>query len=80
MAISAVVHEIEEEIARLEEAKRLLEGGVLGGGNSRIARKSAATGRTKRTLSAAGRKAIAAAQKARWAKVRKAQKSAAGPA
>jgi hypothetical protein len=80
MAISAVVQEIEEEIARLEEAKRLLEGGVLSGGKSRGSRASTAPARAKRTLSAAGRKAIAAAQKARWAKVRKAQKAAASPA
>jgi hypothetical protein len=76
MAISSVVQEIEQEIARLEEAKRLLEGGSLSA-SGRRATKSKGAPATKRTLSAAGRKAIAAAQKARWAKVRRAQKAAA---
>lgn len=77
MAINSVVQEIEEEIARLQQAKRLLEGGPLNAPGRRSAGsapKGASRGR--RTLSAAGRKAIAAAQKARWAKVRKAQKAA----
>jgi hypothetical protein len=76
MAISSVVQEIEQEIARLQEAKRLLEGGAVGSSGRRTAIAKAGA-RPKRVLSAAGRKAIAAAQKARWAKVRKAQRAAA---
>ncbi len=77
MAINSVVQEIEEEITRLQQAKRLLEGGPLnapGRKSSDAVSKRGARG--TRTLSPAGRKAIAAAQKARWAKVRKAQKAA----
>jgi hypothetical protein len=55
---------IDEQIGRLEEAKRL-----LGGGSSSNGRKTGKTGRRK--MSAAARKKISLAQKARWAKQKK---------
>lgn len=57
-----LVH-INEEIARLEQVKALLNGGAING---------AAPKTGKRILSAEARKKIAAAQRRRWAKVRKA--------
>ena len=54
---------------------------LLGGAGSAPAKagKAVKTGRRKPNISAAGRRRIAAAQKARWAKV-KAEKSKAAPA
>jgi hypothetical protein len=54
---------IDEQIGRLEQAKRLLGGGSSSNG------KTEKTGRRK--MSAAARKKISLAQKARWAKQKK---------
>jgi len=57
---------IDEQIGRLEEAKRLLGGGSSSSSNRRK------TGKTRRRkMSAAARKKISLAQKARWAKKKK---------
>ena len=56
-----------KELAQLEAAIRALQG--LPGGDS--AGRKQAVSKRRRTMSAAARKKIAAAQKARWAKVRK---------
>jgi hypothetical protein len=69
---------LDEEIARLREARSLLAGSSIriGGGN---AGKIAAQPGMKRNLSADARRAIAEAQHRRWAKV-KGQKKAGAPA
>ena len=60
--IASIVQELRQERGRLDEAIRALEGvsNSAGGG----------TRRTGRRISAAGRRRIAAAQRARWAKIR----------
>ena len=63
MNLEQVIRSIDEEISRLQQAKALL--------NS--TGKATGRGRVPRTMSAAARARIAAAQRARWARV-KAQK------
>jgi hypothetical protein len=69
MTIEAILAEIDAEIARLTEARRLL--GTAGSTKStptkRGAKKSAGKARKPRVLSAEARKRIADAQKRRWA-------------
>jgi hypothetical protein len=65
MSLSDVRVLVQREIARLSQVLRLL-------GDSHASAKKAA--RKKRTMSAAGRRRIAAAQRARWAKIRAAKK------
>jgi hypothetical protein len=71
MAITEILASLDEEIARLEQVKKLLGGGS-GAGNVRSAAHSAAangTGKPKRKkFSAEARAKMAAAQRARWAK------------
>ena len=74
--IETVVKQLQHERVRLENELRRVSAALstfgkvyLNGPN----RASVTTGR-KRTISAAGRKRIAAAQRARWAKVRAAKK------
>jgi hypothetical protein len=66
-----ILIELDTEIARLREARHLLTDGK--GKAARSPKKAA-----KRTMSAKGRANIAAAQKERWAKVKKPAKSRAG--
>jgi hypothetical protein len=70
---------LDEEIARLRQARALLEGAATGP-IRKTAKKTSARAISepapRRTLSAKARHAIAEAQRKRWAKV-KAQKSAA---
>jgi hypothetical protein len=65
MAIAEILAEIDSEIARLEQVRKLLSDGrnVQPGGH--VAKKG--TGRKKRRLSAEARKKIADAQRKRWA-------------
>jgi hypothetical protein len=63
---------IEEEIERLQEVLRLLAGGELHPARRGPAKKTAK--KTGHRMSAAARKRISAAQKARWAKVRAGKK------
>jgi hypothetical protein len=63
MSIDSIKQEMRIEISKLNQALRALEG---------VGSKQTKTGTRK--LSAAGRKRIAAAQRARWAKVRAAKK------
>jgi hypothetical protein len=63
MDTSEIIEAIDQEIYRLETAKALLTGGG-----------PATEQHQRREISAAGRRRIAAAQKARWAKVKKAAK------
>jgi hypothetical protein len=60
----------QQQVEKLTEAIRVLEGLSKNGSSSRV-------GRAKRVLSAAGRRRISLAQKARWAKMRQQQKKAA---
>jgi len=74
MNTAEIVSQINQEIARLTAAKELLQGTTAKKGPGRP-RAVAATSDTKRTkkrrkLSAEGRARIAAAMKARWAKVK----------
>jgi hypothetical protein len=65
MDTNEIIHEIDAEIKRLQEAKALIDGSPT--------RKTAAKSSPKpvrRKMSAAGRARIAAAQKARWAKAK----------
>jgi len=75
--VNTVIDELKNERARLESELHRVSAALtafgkvyMRGGN----RKSAAPRKT-RTISAAGLKRIAAAQRARWAKVRAAKKS-----
>jgi hypothetical protein len=61
MSLKSITQAIREEISKLNQVVRLLEGG-----------KTKVKGRRK--MSAAGRKRISLAQKARWKKVRAAKK------
>jgi hypothetical protein len=65
MQINDIVAALDSEIARLEQVKALLNGSST---------KSVPAAPKKHHLSAEARAKIAAAQKARWAKTRKAAK------
>lgn len=73
MAIDTILAEIDAEIARLTQARKLLAGATgaatfTGGRKSSGATKSAAKkGKRTRVLSADARKRIADAQRRRWA-------------
>ena len=80
--LATVVQQLKQEraqaqrrIEQLDEALKALGG--LGGLQGRVGRiKSAQTpGKKRRTMSAAGRKRIAAAQRARWAKWKAAKRN-----
>ena len=64
--LAGVLKQLEEERSRIDQAIRAI-GGLVGrnGGGARNSK------RPKRTLSAAARKKISLAQKARWAKTRR---------
>ena len=63
--------EAQNQVQKLEEAIAVLEKLTRGQGSY-----SGSQHRVKRVLSAAGRRRISLAQKARWAKVRQAKKAA----
>jgi hypothetical protein len=65
-----IIREIDERIQRLEQVKKLLSSGMVAVPSSpeNVAGKG-----KKRTMSAAGRKRIAEAQRKRWAKAKKAK-------
>ena len=79
MQTSDILASINEEIGRLQQVRELLVGND--GGRVKRGRKAAAAAtsfafgsnglRKSRTISAAGRARIAAAQRARWAKLKK---------
>jgi hypothetical protein len=71
METSKLLAEIDAEIARLQQARALLNGKEVKRQPGRPAKKTTAK---KRTMSAEGRARIAAAQKARWANAKKAAK------
>jgi hypothetical protein len=65
--IQSVVSELQKERTRLEDELHRVTAALTAFGKAYMRGK-------KRTISAAGRKRIAAAQRARWAKVRAAKK------
>ena len=77
-----ILNAIDEEIARLRQARALLEGNVSKRTNRKKAGRSSArtasAPKPRRQLSAKARHAIAEAQRKRWARV-KAQKRSASP-
>ena len=77
MNLTKIVAEIDQEIARLEQAKALLTGGAVpkkrvGRPTSAPAASTAASaGKRKRNISPEGRKRIAEAVKKRWERQKK---------
>jgi hypothetical protein len=76
MKIQDIVVEIDAEISRLQQAKALLTGTTESRKPGRPI-SLAGKARTRRTLSAEARERIAAAQRVRWSKSKKAAKKAA---
>jgi hypothetical protein len=68
LSVEGIIREVQAEIGRLEQVLKLL------GHSTAPVHKLVKTGKPRRKMSAAGRKRIAAAQKARWAKIRAAKK------
>jgi hypothetical protein len=73
MSMSSIAQQVRDHIAKLTEILRLLEG-LEQTESKPVKQAGAQTVKPKRTMSAAARKKIAAAQKARWAKIRAASK------
>lgn len=73
MEVKQIVAELDQEIARLKEARALLAGGAAGRKRGRPKGSSNAAGRSKRKLTPEGRKRISEALKRRWAAQRKAK-------
>lgn len=76
-----IIEEIDSEISRLEQAKAILSGTATKRSPGRPKRaqsviKTVVAEPTKRVMSAEGRAKVAAAQKLRWAKSRRAAKKA----
>jgi hypothetical protein len=69
LSIESIVQEVRAEIARLQQVLALLGGGTVRGHKA-----ARVTTKPRRKMSAAGRRRIAAAQRARWAKIRAAKK------
>ncbi len=78
MTVDAIIIQIDNEIKRLKQARALLsnsDGGSHANTTAAVTKAPfEANTRKRRTLSAAARKRIAAAQKARWAKQKAASK------
>jgi hypothetical protein len=82
MEIESIIQEIDSEISRLEQAKAILSGTAIKRSPGRPKRaqsviKAVAVEPTKRVMSAEGRAKVAAAQKLRWAKSKRADRKAA---
>jgi hypothetical protein len=75
-SMSKVVKQLKNEHTRLTDELHRVTAALTAFGKVYLGGKAVAT-RKKRTMSAAGRKSIAAAQRARWAKVRAKAKKAA---
>ena len=73
MAIENILAQIDSEIARLQQARKLLTGignSVTSTGRTAKKKASKTSARKKRVLSAEARKRIADAQRKRWAAAR----------
>jgi hypothetical protein len=82
MNTATIIEHLDAEISRLQQVRALLTGEDVRKGSGRpkasdAISKPVAVKPTKRVMSAEGKKKIALAQKARWAKVRKAARKAA---
>ena len=76
--MQSIVTQLKKERARLEDELHRVTAALTAFGKVYLDGKQpkrAPTARKKRTLSAAGRKRIVAAQKARWAKIRAGKKA-----
>lgn len=71
MEVSKIVAELDNEIARLKEARALLAG--VSSPNRGSSKKKSAVKPRKRTMTAEGRRRIAEAMKKRWAERKKQQ-------
>jgi hypothetical protein len=71
--LQSVASQLQKERARLEDELRRVTAALTAFGNVYM-HGSKPKARKKRTISAAGRKRIAAAQRARWAKFKASQK------
>ena len=73
MSIEQIIAELDDQIARLTEARRLLSGNEVNGTKTSVSGEAPKkSGRPKgRIMSAAGRKRISEMMKARWAARRK---------
>jgi hypothetical protein len=81
MDTATIIEHLDAEISRLQQARALLAGTDVRKGPGRpkssgAISKPVAIEPTKRVMSAEGKRKIALAQKARWAKLRKAAKNA----
>jgi hypothetical protein len=81
MDTATIIEHLDAEISRLQQAKALLAGTDVRKGPGRpkssgASSKPVVVQPTKHVMSAEGKRKIAFAQKARWAKVRKAAKNA----
>jgi hypothetical protein len=75
VGLTGILAEIDQEIARLTQARALLTDGIVvkrGPGRPKAGTTVVKPSKKKRNLSPEGRKRIAAAQKARWAAQRRA--------
>jgi len=70
--MQSIISQLQKERTRLEDELHRITDALTAFGN--VYMRGRKSSRKKRTLSAAGRKRIAAAQRARWAKVRAAKK------
>jgi hypothetical protein len=70
--MQSVVSQLQKERVRLEDELHRVTAALTTFG--KVYLRAGKSGRKKRTISAAGRKRIAAAQRARWAKIRAARK------
>ena len=71
MSRETIIAEIQQDIARMQKVIELLGGAKTVSIDTVVGK---ANKKARRKMSAAGRKRIAAAQKARWAKIRAAKK------
>lgn len=74
MQVSQILKEVDDEIARLQQARNLLAGeskNRRGRPASKAASATSRPGKKRRTLSAEGRKKIAEAMKRRWSERKK---------
>jgi hypothetical protein len=83
MDTTKIIEQIDLQISNLQEARDLLTGAVTKNGPGRPKKSVSVVApkgkSTQRVLSAEAKEKIAAAQKKRWAKVRRAAKKAAKP-
>jgi hypothetical protein len=70
--MQSVISELQKERKRLEDELHRVAAALTAFG--KVYLRAGKSSRKKRTISAAGRKRIAAAQRARWAKIRAAKK------